>query len=298
MRQQTEQDIFRYIEFLRDEGYVVALSSLNKTLLRESVPNLLGHDIIEKNLPVLLNYEHHLCDICIRLKSQKKTRAKCIQYKALLEHADTREILYDSCWAGVEDYVFPIICQDQLVCRVHISGYYGTTPKSVRRAKVVVNKWGKEYAELYARLSTKVPSRQYLERLINPFVYMFDKLCQENLSVDSKVDRTMHIYLKAIRYINGHFMEDISSESIAQAVNYSPSYLRSVFAKISGKSMVEYVNLIRLVHGAELLRFTRLSVTEIAYECGFRDGNYFSTAFKKFYGLPPLAFRNKRDQSI
>ena len=48
----------------------------------------------------------------------------------------------------------------------------------------------------------------------------------------------------------------------------------------------------RLEHAAQLLITTDESITEIAYNSGFSDPLYFSTAFKKFYNLPPTEYRN------
>ncbi len=296
MRRKTEQDIFDYIHFLRDEGYVVALSSLNHTLLEKSVPPQMTHDNIDHSLQFLLNYEIHLCDICVRMKAQPESREKCIQYKYLLTGSPTRDVLYDCCWAGVEEYVFPVVCDDQLICRIHISGYHGSMKKSERRRRAVIHKYGADYGTLYDRLSNNIPTRAYIERLINPFVYMFEKLYHENLADETVADKAVSIYIRAVQYIIGHYMEDIYADTIAQAVNYSPSYLRTVFLKVGGKNIMEYVNVVRLTHAAEFLRFTTLPITDIAYQCGFCDGNYFATAFKKFHGITPSAYRKSFQQ--
>jgi AraC-like DNA-binding protein len=39
-----------------------------------------------------------------------------------------------------------------------------------------------------------------------------------------------------------------------------------------------------------------LTVSDIAFECGFTDGNYFSTVFSKEYGVAPSAFRKQPTQ--
>ncbi len=281
MRQKTEQDIIHYIDFLRDMGFYVALGSVSNTLLNKSEP-------------VLFNHCHHLCGICLHLKYRQETQGMCIRFKDLIESATTTEIIYNSCWAGVEEYVFPIVCSDGLLCRIHVSGYRGSLERSKRRAKVLKKRLGAEFAAQYDALSTDIPNRELLEKMIEPFAYMFEKLYLENASEKAEEDPAMALYIQTLRYIFDHYMENIQTETIAHAVNYSPSYLRSVFSKICGKSVMEYLNEIRLSRAMELLRYTKIPITKIAYECGFHDGNYFSTAFKKHYGVPPRAYRNKK----
>ncbi len=280
MRRETERDIFRYIDFLRDVGYTVAFSCFNTDVLKESVLSM-------------TSYESHLNDVCLYLKSRPETCDKCIRNKEILIGAK-KEILYNCCWAGVEEYVFPIICYGQLICRVHISGYRGTLRKSIRRSRVVAKQRGKSFTELYALLKNDVPTQNSVERLIMPLYYMFDKLCKDSLSEPTEADPLINLYRRALWYIYDHFAENIQTETIAHALNYSPSHLRAVFRKFKGSTVMEYVNNVRMDHAGKLLRFTKLPITKIAYECGFRDGNYFSTAFKKFYHVPPSKYRQRR----
>ncbi len=278
MRQKTEQQIIEYIEFLRDMGYVISLGGLNSTLL-------------ERSFPALSACEHHLCDLCIFMKSNQETKDKCIRNKKLLIASAKREILYDCCWAGIEEYVFPVVRSDQLICYIHISGYRGTLKHAARRASVAEKKRGKKVSELYSRLSTDIPTKESLLRLISPFYHMFETLTRESLAERPEDNHLMTLYLKTLQYIHDHYTEDIKTNTIAQAVNYSPALLRTIFLKLNGLSIAEYVNYIRLGHASELLRFTTLPITDIAYQCGFCDGNYFSTVFKKFFKMPPSAYR-------
>ena len=55
--------------------------------------------------------------------------------------------------------------------------------------------------------------------------------------------------------------------------------------------MHEYLTFIRLQRAALELVSTDHTVTEIAFRCGFSDGNYFKDAFKKKYGVTPREYR-------
>jgi len=56
---------------------------------------------------------------------------------------------------------------------------------------------------------------------------------------------------------------------------------------------MEYVNRYKISKSKILLLCSEKSITDIAYECGFHDSNYFSLQFKKATGLPPRDFAKR-----
>jgi len=73
--------------------------------------------------------------------------------------------------------------------------------------------------------------------------------------------------------------------------NISSVYFRRLFKEQTGMSPTEYRTHLRLVQGAELLRFGTASVSEISDRLGFVDSAYFAKIFKEKYGVTPLAYR-------
>ncbi len=55
---------------------------------------------------------------------------------------------------------------------------------------------------------------------------------------------------------------------------------------------MEFLNTYRLEMSMDMLRNSDLSVTEIAYNCGFHGLSYFSEIFKKYKGCTPSEYRN------
>jgi len=97
----------------------------------------------------------------------------------------------------------------------------------------------------------------------------------------------------AVKYIQKNYANDISLSGIAKMHSVSPEHLSRRFKKETGFGFNEYVTLIRLQRAEYLLsENSDISVSEVAYSCGFNDSNYFSDRFKKEYGMSPLKFRN------
>jgi len=60
--------------------------------------------------------------------------------------------------------------------------------------------------------------------------------------------------------------------------------------QITGLSVIELINLIRMRHAVTLINTGQLLVSEIAYQLGYSDPKYFSKSFKASYGVSPSQF--------
>lgn len=84
---------------------------------------------------------------------------------------------------------------------------------------------------------------------------------------------------------------DLSLNAHAEALEVNSSYLSALFKKETGQTITEFVMTRRMDHAKFLLRSTRLSVSEVARQCGISDDNYFTKLFKKYVGETPRQYR-------
>lgn len=78
---------------------------------------------------------------------------------------------------------------------------------------------------------------------------------------------------------------------VAKHVNINPSYLSTLFRQETGQCFIEFLTLLRINRAKELLRTTQLRTSDIAFEVGYADQNYFSKLFKKCTGMSTREFR-------
>lgn len=97
----------------------------------------------------------------------------------------------------------------------------------------------------------------------------------------------------AVEYINSHYMEQLSLEQTAAQVNLNPEYFSRAFKAEVGQTFVNYLTDVRLRHSVRLLENTALRVQDIAQQVGYYNASYFSTTFKKKYGMSPYEYRRK-----
>lgn len=273
-------DIQNYILFLRQKGYNVSFSSFD--------------DHFHPYTAELLQHEIHLHSVCSYLKSNPQTLGMCVCNKARLAKCKINKPTFSCCYAGVEEYIFPVYCSNVRIICIHISGYRDNLRLSRRLKEKTSLLCSPIFYELYSQLSTEKPSLETVESFINPLGYMLKELyskCQSTSMKKAPLSPAEQIYLKTLQYINDNYMNDISAETIAGVLGYSASYLRTVFKKLGGTSLQNKINDVRLENAKFLLLNTAMTVTDVAFHCGFVDSNYFSVVFKKKFGIPPLMFR-------
>ncbi len=88
----------------------------------------------------------------------------------------------------------------------------------------------------------------------------------------------------------------LSADDLSKELFTSRTQLHRKIKALTGMSITEYFNHIRVEKAKELLENTSLTISEIAYEIGYQDISYFSKIFKKTYGMSPSAFRGNLQQ--
>jgi len=96
---------------------------------------------------------------------------------------------------------------------------------------------------------------------------------------------------KARKYIDEHSREELSLTRVAKAVNMNANYLSENFKQVTGIKFVDYVAHARFKHACDLLRNSRLRISEIAFAVGFQSLSQFNRVFKKLSGKSPSAYR-------
>lgn len=108
--------------------------------------------------------------------------------------------------------------------------------------------------------------------------------------------RVSETVLKVQSYLDAHFSEEISLETLARDMYLSPSHLSHAFRDWTGYSPKQYLVLCRLSYARELLLTTEQSVSQIAARCGFGDVNNFIRTFRERMGCTPSAYRRNADR--
>lgn len=144
--------------------------------------------------------------------------------------------------------------------------------------------------DLFSRLTRSALSSKdrskVSERLIFieilTLLFKFKEGNKYNYSNMRKVD-------KVINYMLNNYQNNITLNELASYAEISSSYLGSMFKKVTGKTVIDYLIEIRINKSKSLLR-DGFSVSETSKLVGFNDIFYFSKTFKKYEGINPSQY--------
>lgn len=155
--------------------------------------------------------------------------------------------------------------------------------------------------EDYVEISGHVPGAQKqvldaedvdeLHNILYHFILDFMKMILE-----SRIGNTDMLIRKAVDYINEHYSDKISLDEIANHVGISKYYFSYLFKKEMEINFTSYLNQIRIEKAKNLLKNPMVTVSQVYYQVGFNDQQYFSKIFKKYVGTTVTEYRSKAEK--
>ena len=101
------------------------------------------------------------------------------------------------------------------------------------------------------------------------------------------------LILRAIEYIEKNYASKFTLKDAAGALYISPNYLSELFKKTTGQNFSDYLNDVRMERSRVYLADVSRKIGDVSTLVGFADARYFSSAFRKKFGMTPLDYRNK-----
>lgn len=170
--------------------------------------------------------------------------------------------------------------------RILLMPEYLTTEDPLhRQIEPIIRKLTDEphYQRFHEELLIKARVFEILHRIL-PF-------CEQADSVSANEDIAYEKLKRSLIYIEEHYSENISVETVAAESNYSASHFAKLFRHLTGDSFTQYLKNYRLEMSAVRLRSEKTKISEIALSCGFPNLSYFSRTFLEKFGLTPSDYR-------
>jgi len=100
---------------------------------------------------------------------------------------------------------------------------------------------------------------------------------------------------RVIDYLRDHLDKPLKLEDLAKVACFSEFHFHRVFGAMTGETLNDFTNRLRLEKAARLLRYSEQSLTNIALDCGFSSSATFSRAFRTGYDTSPSQFRKSAE---
>ncbi|WP_223068522.1 AraC family transcriptional regulator [Paenibacillus caui] len=140
------------------------------------------------------------------------------------------------------------------------------------------------------QLGYELSVKSYMYRLLTILVrsYVAETV---SLSSDNSRRKNLERFAPIFDYIEEHYLQVLSVSELSRMAGLSRFHFSRLFSELTGRTVTEYVNQIRIGKSEYLLRNTAMTISEIALATGYQDLSYFSRTFKKFKSVPPSEFR-------
>ena len=92
-------------------------------------------------------------------------------------------------------------------------------------------------------------------------------------------------------YLAANYQQKFSLTDVAARFYLSPYYLSRLFKRVTGQSIVDYINNRRIEAAQKLLETTELSISAVAEQTGFASAAHFRGVFHEVMGTGPLQYR-------
>ena len=106
-------------------------------------------------------------------------------------------------------------------------------------------------------------------------------------------DPDLQLYRRFTEVLERDYARHHDAPHYAGELSVPQAALSRALANVTGRTTKELITDRRMLEAARLLRFSEMSVGEIAYRAGYGDQLYFSRAFKRQFGEAPSAYRDR-----
>jgi len=112
---------------------------------------------------------------------------------------------------------------------------------------------------------------------------------------DMQNQRSKRIIENIKRFVQEHFKDNITVQTLAEKFYYTPNYISMLFKKETGENFKEYLTRVRIEKAKDLMKDPSLKLYQIAEGVGYNDPDYFAKVFKKYTGITPTEYRERLD---
>ncbi|SCP98193.1 helix-turn-helix domain-containing protein [Anaerobium acetethylicum] len=164
----------------------------------------------------------------------------------------------------------------------------GTTMRYLVETHSNINEIFGDMNHIYRKMAALDTLEEMEKFILNLYEKIFSYL-EKN-----QTDETNHIN-RIISYIRENYKSDINFEEMSEKIGISYSYARKIMKEATNTSLIDYLNKFRIEESKNLIRQTNKAFSEIAVSVGYNNVQSFTRYFKKFEGITPSEYKEKKD---
>ncbi|CCZ75364.1 helix-turn-helix domain-containing protein [Alistipes finegoldii] len=120
---------------------------------------------------------------------------------------------------------------------------------------------------------------------------MYHYLAEHPEGQNNSHNRAEEYFKQFIHLLGEHFREERSVGFYARQLCITPKYLTTLIKRISGQSVSEWIDNYVILEAKTLLKYSTMSIQEIAYYLNFPNQSFFGSYFKRNTGMSPSQYK-------
>jgi YesN/AraC family two-component response regulator len=147
---------------------------------------------------------------------------------------------------------------------------------------------------LWEQKHEKPDAGAYIKVLLSELLLLINRHIRDSDLKNKIAEHPTTLHRKVsdiVRHINENFHQPLSLKLLAAHFHISSFYLCRIYKEVTGFTVIEYVNQLRVQEAQKLLKTSRMSVTEITEKVGFESSTHFGRIFKSLCSMSPLQYR-------
>jgi len=233
---------------------------------------------------------------CLKLR-QMGGEKRCLECdrKYLAIVGKQRQSLRYRCWAGLREFIVPIILDGEILTFIQCGQVLDAPPvegdwQATRQTLMAFGFASLPSEELFFSLRVIQPQTQQdliamLELFGNYIAYARHQIL---IAEASQQSRTVEL---AISFIRNHFTEAISLDDVAQAASNSKRNLTRIFQAKTGITVLGSIHEMRIARACQQLQAGELTCAQVAFDCGFGSVQQFNRVFLKLRQCTPQTWQ-------
>ncbi len=134
---------------------------------------------------------------------------------------------------------------------------------------------------------------EIIRTLFTTAFYMITEIILREQPAEAKQGRCEVLFNEFMALLEQHSKRERNVSFYAKELNITPKYLSSVVKEVSGKTAARWIDESVILEAKALLKYSGMSIQEIAYHLNFSTQSFFGKYFKQHTGTSPSHFKRR-----
>ena len=160
----------------------------------------------------------------------------------------------------------------------------------------------RSFAEIDAEAAsprTDLYSDEVMRSVIRTLAYKVCRIIDRHISAAAVLpasarSRNEEYFNQFMDELARHYMQHRSVGFYAAQLHLTPKYLTTIIRKTTGRTASEWIDDYVVLEAKNLLKYSTMSIQEVAYSLNFPNQSFFGKYFKEHTGLTPTAYRTEK----